>query len=395
MSYRRSGRVAAALLGVGLLCLPVAQAVVAAAPQPTTKVSATAAAKQAAPAFTRTLKKGCTGSDVKALQQRLNALGYNAGAADGIFGSGTEKAVKAFQQAAKLTADGIVGKLTFAALYGTSVTTAPTTTPPPSAGSSTAYGSLNNQITLKSGSKGADVRDLQLALKQKGFYSGAINSTYDVATTDAVKRFQRSVGIAADGIAGEYTLSPLYTLLNPPNTSGIVPWPESLEGKVNLPIEKLTWANADKAGAFPRGSNAVVVDVQSGYTFAVRRTGGTNHADVEPVSALDTATFTLAAGHYSWARRPIWVIVNGRRLAASMNCMPHGYDSIAANDMRGQFCIHFVDSRTHGSNLVDPEHQKAIEAAYQAGRTPVVLPADDWAAQLVDDGGEHQQYPPG
>lgn len=63
-----------------------------------------------------TLRNGSRGEAVKALQDTLNKLGYNAGELDGIFGSKTESAVKAFQRDKKLAQDGIVGPLTRAAL---------------------------------------------------------------------------------------------------------------------------------------------------------------------------------------------------------------------------------------------------------------------------------------
>lgn len=62
------------------------------------------------------LKNGSRGELVKALQTRLNEQGYKAGAADSIFGSNTEKAVKALQSAAGITADGKVGQNTWTAL---------------------------------------------------------------------------------------------------------------------------------------------------------------------------------------------------------------------------------------------------------------------------------------
>ena len=62
------------------------------------------------------LEKGCDGASVEALQILLNGLNYNCGKVDGYFGSNTEKAVKAFQKAHKLTADGIVGVKSWAAL---------------------------------------------------------------------------------------------------------------------------------------------------------------------------------------------------------------------------------------------------------------------------------------
>lgn len=65
------------------------------------------------------LKNGSRGELVKQCQTMLNQKGYSAGSADGIFGSNTEKAVKALQSASGLTADGKVGKNTWTALVGT------------------------------------------------------------------------------------------------------------------------------------------------------------------------------------------------------------------------------------------------------------------------------------
>ena len=59
---------------------------------------------------------GARGDDVKKIQQRLKSWGYYSGAVDGIFGSGTLAAVKSFQRKNGLTADGIVGPKTAAAL---------------------------------------------------------------------------------------------------------------------------------------------------------------------------------------------------------------------------------------------------------------------------------------
>lgn len=66
--------------------------------------------------FTRTLKKGTRGEDVRAMQEMLNNLGYYCGTADGIFGSKTVTAVKAFQAAECLTVDGIAGTQTLETL---------------------------------------------------------------------------------------------------------------------------------------------------------------------------------------------------------------------------------------------------------------------------------------
>jgi len=63
-----------------------------------------------------TVRLGSTGDDVTALQQRLNALGYNAGTANGTFGAQTQTAVENFQKAKNLAADGVVGPTTWNAL---------------------------------------------------------------------------------------------------------------------------------------------------------------------------------------------------------------------------------------------------------------------------------------
>ena len=62
------------------------------------------------------LKRGSKGDEVVTLQKKLKQWGYYDGAVDGVFGGGTEKAVQYFQRKNGLTADGIVGAKTAAAL---------------------------------------------------------------------------------------------------------------------------------------------------------------------------------------------------------------------------------------------------------------------------------------
>ena len=62
------------------------------------------------------LRLGSRGSDVIRLQTALNALGYDCGAADGIFGVKTEAAVRRFQRAQQLAVDGVAGRMTWAAI---------------------------------------------------------------------------------------------------------------------------------------------------------------------------------------------------------------------------------------------------------------------------------------
>ena len=70
------------------------------------------------PEPTRTLKRTCTGDDVKWLQYELIKLGYNIGELDGVFGQKVFSAVCLYQktQDGKLKVDGVVGPYTLKSL---------------------------------------------------------------------------------------------------------------------------------------------------------------------------------------------------------------------------------------------------------------------------------------
>lgn len=67
-------------------------------------------------AMAATYRQGSTGQEVRTIQDKLKRWGYYSGEVDGIYGSGTRKAVVAFQRKNGLTADGIVGPNTLRAL---------------------------------------------------------------------------------------------------------------------------------------------------------------------------------------------------------------------------------------------------------------------------------------
>ena len=81
--------------------------------------------------YSRLLKKGVKGNDVKELQTCLNKLGNTTGVVDGIFGRNTAAGVKSFQRAHGLVADGIIGPKTgpkFEEACAITTTTTTTTT---------------------------------------------------------------------------------------------------------------------------------------------------------------------------------------------------------------------------------------------------------------------------
>ncbi|SLN54318.1 peptidoglycan-binding domain-containing protein [Ruegeria meonggei] len=117
------------------------------------------------------LKKGLTGAPVKRLQEKLGI------GADGIFGPGTEQAVRDFQQSAGLGVDGIAGPDTFSAL------------------------GLHELVLLRQGSRGAAVKKLQ-----EGLGIGA-DGVFGPGTAAAVAKFQQENSLDADGMAGPETLA--------------------------------------------------------------------------------------------------------------------------------------------------------------------------------------------
>ena len=133
-------------------------------------------------------------------------------------------------------------------------------------------------------------------------------------------------------------------------------------------VEVLNWSTAAKV--IPRGTVVTIQDVYTGRQFQVKRTFGTNHADVEALTTKDTQIIKSIWGGFSWERRPVIVHINGRYLAASMAGMPHAgnsLDAIKNNGMSGVLDLHFRGSRRHKEGniqaVVDPLHQAAINVA--------------------------------
>lgn len=141
------------------------------------------------PSTSTNLRGGSRGEAVRQLQRDLNSLGYKL-AADGDFGPKTDAAVRRFQRDRGLAADGIVGPKTRAAIAAAKSQAA---LPVPTA-------------TLRKGSRGEQVKQLQTALVRLGFMTQAqMNTgagTFGPRTDAALRAFQRSENLSADGIYG-------------------------------------------------------------------------------------------------------------------------------------------------------------------------------------------------
>ncbi|MBD0304628.1 MAG: peptidoglycan-binding protein [Tolypothrix sp. T3-bin4] len=180
-----------------------AQTTQAKKPTPTTQAKkstpSTVATKRSNPNL---LAKGDEGEEVRALQERLRVAGYYYGNSTGIFGSITEEAVKRFQQAYKLDADGVVGPATQRRLPATGI----------------GYGEdtlkRNNDDKLQIGDRGEAVRVVQEQLIKAGYLEGEPNGYYGPYTADAVRRFQSANYLASSGVAGPTTRAKLYSLVS-------------------------------------------------------------------------------------------------------------------------------------------------------------------------------------
>ena len=129
-------------------------------------------------AESKPLQPGSSGDRVRQLQERLNALGLDAGKADGIYGRQTAAAVEEAQRLLaaagySLTVTGNADEETYALLFD--------------------EGSENDLLTLRKGSKGSSVRELQTRLIDLKLLSGNADGDYGSNTEAAVRSFQQKM----------------------------------------------------------------------------------------------------------------------------------------------------------------------------------------------------------
>lgn len=106
-----------------------------------------------------------------------------------------------------------------------------------------------------------------------------------------------------------------------------------------------------------------IIDVDTNLMFEVTHRFGTLHSDVEPSTSEDTKILKNIYGEWSWERRAVVAVINGKNIAASMNGMPHGTQTITDNDFPGMICVHFLGSAVHKSGKVDSKHQSMVKKA--------------------------------
>ena len=152
-----------------------------------------------------TLKYGDRGPLVTALQTALVKLGFSTNGVDGRYGNGTQTAVKKFQRANGLYADGLAGTKTQKLLYKLADSADAKTDNATDGTSGSGF-----TRTLRRGYTGADVRLAQTRLKELGYYNSSIDGEYGAGTMSAVTAFQQKNGLFADGLLGQQSYSKLY-----------------------------------------------------------------------------------------------------------------------------------------------------------------------------------------
>ena len=131
-----------------------------------------------------TLQSGSTGEAVRELQIALQETGNDPGPIDGVFGSQTEAAVKAFQAERGITVDGIVGPITWRNIDE--------------------FAQFDEPV-LRDGSTGLSVRRAQSRLTAAGFDTGGVDGVFGPQTESGVRALQQATGLTVDGIVGPQT----------------------------------------------------------------------------------------------------------------------------------------------------------------------------------------------
>ena len=342
----------------------------------------TAAPATAAPAVSvwATLREGMKGTEVKQLQENLIQLGYLTGRADGSFGVLTAAAVKAFQKNNGLTADGAAGEKTLKLLYGGSAKAAPATaTPKPGTAETPA------PSTLRRGSTGTAVKDLQTRLIELGYLGGRADGVYGSKTAQAVKAFQKDNRLTADGVAGTKTLKQLLTAAGKttaaatatpapatPAPTAVPGGQAALSGRPSASrVIYANWYTTVKA-ICKKYPYATIYDYNTGISWQIHMFSLGAHADFEPVTANDTARMVRAFGNETtWNPKPVWVIFSdGSVYMASTHDTPHGVSHNSDNNFAGHACLHFPRTQEQVTSIgpYATSHQEAIDQGWAATR---------------------------
>ena len=324
------------------------------------------------------LKQGTKSEAVRTLQQNLKTLGYYTGSVTGNFGPLTKEAVYSFQKANGLSADGIAGEKTLAAVSsklkgGSSSGSSNSSSSSSSSGSNSSSSStsslLNTSLTLQQGTKNDEVLKLQNMLTSLGFYTGNKTGNFGEKTADAVIAYQKSKGLTADGIAGKKTLAAINADYSGSSVIG------NNNGNANAPTPSM--ANNVRYENFynwrrnyANGEYCTVYDFSTGYSWKLRIMTKDAHMDAEPATAEDTAIMLKAfGGKTTWTPKAVWVTFSdGKTYIGSTHDVPHSPQHLSNNNFNGHLCVHFPISIDKAKSIgpYATSHQEAINEGWAA-----------------------------
>lgn len=169
------------------------------------------------------LKLGSRGSDVRELQQALDILGYDTNGIDGIFGVGTNTAIKQFQNDTRIVVDGLVGSATIA-MINTSLSNSSGQVVEEEKQEPTKDKTMQLEYKrlLRKGINGSDVKELQQALTTLNYNTNGVDGIFGNGTDWAVRGFQKDTRIVVDGLVGRATVDKINEALKQKEDGGYV-----------------------------------------------------------------------------------------------------------------------------------------------------------------------------
>ncbi|MBR5224671.1 MAG: peptidoglycan-binding protein [Clostridia bacterium] len=252
-------------------------------------------------------------------------------------------------------------------------------------------GSGSSSETYQLYSTGSTVLFIQTALDALDYYGGELTGHYGPKTADAVKDFQKDHGLNNDGVVGAKTLEKLTAKYYEKIGS-------TATGAYNPTIYNIDWPThyngIFKQLSFVRGSkNATLTDLETGLTFSIYvQSTNKNHADVEPLSASDTATMCRIYGvstssQIPWTRRAMVLTIGKYQFVCSIYGEEHGQDDISGNNYSGQFCVHLkgsnINSGDGGSVADNQNHQAVIKSAVEVLKKKEVTLTDGTKTKIT------------
>lgn len=200
---------------------------------------------------------------VERAQRRLNELGYDAGPSDGLMGSRTRAAIRAYQRDRRLAVTGDLDRQTMRSLRGDRAEgdrrQPDTATPPPAA---------SNELVV----------DTQVELRRRGYPVPVVNGSLDNDTRDAIRAFQKNENLLVTGEASEHLLERIKSIPVPAGSTGA---PRDLVRDIQAELNARGYAAGDADGVMDRTVRDAIRTYQADAGLTVD-----GEADAEVLASL-------------------------------------------------------------------------------------------------------------